>query len=154
LVYARALRALEVVAGVWWLQQQAALPATHWAWGLAAGGLAATFARPGTAALRIARGIAVSAACFAFGFGWASWCAQQRLADALPVEWEGRDIAVVGVVAGLPQAHERGVRFDFDVERRRGRACRRTSCCRGGAARRGKTGRPRFPISARASGGS
>ncbi|OGA21415.1 MAG: DNA internalization-related competence protein ComEC/Rec2 [Betaproteobacteria bacterium RIFCSPLOWO2_02_FULL_67_26] len=105
------------VAGAWWLQQQAALPEPGWAWVLAAAGLAATIARPETPALRITREIAVSAACFALGFGWAAWCAQQRLADALPVEWEGRDIPVVGVVAGLPQAHERGVRFEFDVER-------------------------------------
>ncbi len=29
---------------------------------------------------------------------------------------EGRDIELTGVVAGLPQALERGVRFEFDVE--------------------------------------
>ncbi|HXF67654.1 MAG TPA: DNA internalization-related competence protein ComEC/Rec2, partial [Burkholderiales bacterium] len=39
------------------------------------------------------------------------------LADALPPEWEGRDIGLVGVVAGLPQDYGRGVRFEFEVER-------------------------------------
>jgi competence protein ComEC len=57
------------------------------------------------------------AGCLALGFSWAAWRAQQRLSDALPAEWEGRDIAVVGVVAGLPQPSERGVRFEFEVER-------------------------------------
>src|SRR5690242_13838985 len=36
--------------------------------------------------------------------------------ERLPPALEGRDLAVVGVVASLPAASERGVRFDFDVE--------------------------------------
>jgi len=44
-------------------------------------------------------------------------CAEQRLADALPLAWEGADIRVVGVVAELPQAYDRSLRFEFDVER-------------------------------------
>jgi competence protein ComEC len=39
-----------------------------------------------------------------------------RLADELPAALEGRDIELTGVVAGLPQELERGVRFEFDVE--------------------------------------
>lgn len=50
------------------------------------------------------------------GFFWAAAFAQWRLADALPREWEGRDIQLVGVVAELPQVSESGVRFAFDVE--------------------------------------
>src|SRR5262245_51269506 len=107
---------LSFVAGVWWLQQQAALPALDWAWAAALGGLAVAMARPDSAALCAARGIAILAACFALGYVWAAACAHQRLADALPVEWEGRDVTVLGVVAGLPQSHERGVRFEFDIE--------------------------------------
>ncbi len=53
---------------------------------------------------------------FLLGIAWANWLAQARLADALPVAAEGRDIVVVGVVAGLPQSFENGLRFDFDVE--------------------------------------
>jgi competence protein ComEC len=30
---------------------------------------------------------------------------------------EGRDLRVTGVIADLPQTHERGLRFAFDVER-------------------------------------
>lgn len=106
------------VAGAWWLQQQPELPsAAGWAWALAVSGLAATVARPETPAAGWARQLLVKAGCLALGFSWAAWCAQQRLADALPPDWEGRDIAIVGVVAGLPHAYERGVRFEFDVER-------------------------------------
>jgi competence protein ComEC len=50
------------------------------------------------------------------GVAWAGWRAQVRLADALPVANEGRDAEIVGVVAGLPQRFETGLRFEFDVE--------------------------------------
>src|SRR5688572_26401780 len=105
------------VAGAWWLQQQAALPDAGWPWMLAAAGLVATAGRPQSPLVRALQSVLVKAGCLALGFSWAAWCAQQRLADALPPEWEGRDIAVVGVVAGLPQFYERGARFEFDVER-------------------------------------
>jgi competence protein ComEC len=105
------------VAGAWWLQQQAVLPETGWVWAAGALGLAAAALRAAGAARRVARMVVVMAGCLALGFSWAAWRAQERLADALPAEWEGRDIAVVGVVAGLPQPYERGVRFEFDVER-------------------------------------
>src|SRR6185369_17642729 len=35
----------------------------------------------------------------------------------LPLAWEWRDVELVGVVAGLPQPSERGVRFMLDVDR-------------------------------------
>jgi len=105
------------VAGVWLMQQQAALPEPGWLCALAAAGLVAGLAGRRGPMPRFAREALVKCACFALGFTWAAWWAQLRLADALPVEWEARDIGVVGVVASLPQAHERGVRFEFDVER-------------------------------------
>ncbi|MBI3045545.1 MAG: DNA internalization-related competence protein ComEC/Rec2 [Betaproteobacteria bacterium] len=111
------LNILCFVAGAWWLQQQPVLPDSGWVWALAAAGLAATVARPESGILWLLRELLVKAACLALGFAWGAWCAQQRLADSLPAGWEGRDIAVVGVVAGLPQAYERSVRFEFDVER-------------------------------------
>jgi len=55
-------------------------------------------------------------ACAVFGFCWAALLAHGRLADALPVEWEGRDIALTGIVADLPQALSRGERFTLAVE--------------------------------------
>jgi competence protein ComEC len=39
-----------------------------------------------------------------------------RLADRLSPALEGRDLEVVGVVASLPAATDRGVRFEFEVE--------------------------------------
>ena len=51
------------------------------------------------------------------GAGLAAWRAEWRLADALPLAWEGEDIELAGVIAGLPQPGERGTRFLFHVER-------------------------------------
>ncbi len=50
------------------------------------------------------------------GFLWAALFAHVKLVDRLPPEWEGRDVRVEGVVAQMPQAFERGLRFRFDVE--------------------------------------
>ena len=64
----------------------------------------------------VARAVLSLAAGAASGYGAAAWRAEARLADALPLEWEWRDIEMVGVVAGLPQPSEKGVRFVFEVE--------------------------------------
>ncbi|MBS0353398.1 MAG: DUF4131 domain-containing protein [Proteobacteria bacterium] len=50
------------------------------------------------------------------GWGFAAWRAELRLADSLPMALEGQDVTVTGVVAGLPQDFERGLRFTFRVE--------------------------------------
>lgn len=60
----------------------------------------------------------IAAAALLLGFAWAGATAQWRLHDALPTEWEGRDIEVTGVIASLPQPFERGVRFEFEVDTR------------------------------------
>ena len=66
---------------------------------------------------RLRRLFFVAPLCFAlFGFCWAGWAAQLRLADSLPQEWEMRDIELTGVVVALPQRFEHGERFVFDVE--------------------------------------
>jgi competence protein ComEC len=111
------LNVLCFVAGAWWLQQQAALPEFGWVLALGAAGVVAAAARPKGWMACLLREATVKAACIALGFSWAAWCAGERLANALPAEWEGRDIAVIGVVSGLPQAYERSVRFEFDIER-------------------------------------
>ena len=98
------LNILCFVAGAWWLQQQPALPDAGWAWACAAIGLAAAAVPSGSVAQRLAREALIKAACLAFGLSWAGWCAQQRLADALPVEWEGRGIAVIREGSGPPAA--------------------------------------------------
>src|SRR5258705_9686150 len=63
----------------------------------------------------IATLVALSAGLLAFGY--ATWRAQVRLDDALPSEWEGVDIVLVGVIDDLPQTSARGTRFAFAVER-------------------------------------
>ncbi len=51
-----------------------------------------------------------------FGFAWAATVAHWRLADRLDPGWEDRDVTLTGVIAGLPQPFERGVRFEFEVD--------------------------------------
>lgn len=109
------LNVIFFAAGVWWLQQQSELPALSGAWALAAAALAAATLRGPRLAERV-RLVLLNALCFGLGFYWAAALAQVRLAEALPSEWEGRDVEIVGVVAGLPQVYDRNTRFEFDVE--------------------------------------
>jgi len=101
--------------GVWLLQQQAALPDFGWAWGLVGLPLA-LFIPDKSFALKISRALLIAALACAAGFYHAAWQAEQRLAVSLPDAWQGRNIEVIGVVAQLPHANERGLRFGFDVE--------------------------------------
>jgi competence protein ComEC len=67
-------------------------------------------------AATLAAALLVNATFAAAGFFYAAAWAQWRLSDRLPPQWEGVDLVVTGVVAGLPQPLEGGVRFDFDIE--------------------------------------
>ena len=53
---------------------------------------------------------------FSVGLTWAALFAQHRLSDELPLQWEGKDVEVIGVVSSLPTFTEHGVRFRFDIE--------------------------------------
>lgn len=64
----------------------------------------------------VAAGLATLLLGLAVGFGYSQYRGQSRLADAIDATSEGVDIAVVGVVHGLPQRTDRGVRFTFEVE--------------------------------------
>ena len=108
-------------AGVVLLQWQPELPSiAPW---LVAAGVTALFAAVLRACLerlpgkRVVIAALASLAAGMLGFGYAAWRAQQRLADALAPEWEGADIAVVGVIDDLPQTAARSARFAFAVER-------------------------------------
>ncbi len=104
------------VLGVWLLQQQAALPDIHLAWWLPV--FLPALWMPGLAQWqRITRTIIVLVIALASGFFYAALIAQHRLADELPADWQGRDIALVGVVAEMPRQHERGLSFMLEVER-------------------------------------
>jgi competence protein ComEC len=97
--------ALAFAAGVLLLQQQAALPALAW-----------LLLAPVLAALAAWRRILLVPAAFAIGFLWAAGVAQLRLAERLAPELEGRDLAVLGVVASLPSRGAQGLRFAFEPE--------------------------------------
>jgi competence protein ComEC len=99
---------LAFAAGVLALQVQASLPAPAWVAALPLAGLAL---RRRALAPPLAAFLALAA-----GFLWAAGLAYLRLADRLAPALEGRDLEVVGVVAGLPALFERGMRFEFDVE--------------------------------------
>ena len=103
-------------AGIWWLQNQSRLPDFQPYWLALVAVLAALLV---ARHLRwpAVRYVLIAAMFAASGVLWAGWMAQQRLADALPADWEGRDIELVGVVANMPQPYERSLRFEFDVER-------------------------------------
>ncbi|MGH8672320.1 MAG: ComEC/Rec2 family competence protein, partial [Burkholderiales bacterium] len=108
---------LTFVLGVWLLQQQPALP-THAAAGAVLAALAvllcarSRYKHPGSFVSEVLS----KGALLVLGFFWAALLAQARLDDQLPVAWEGKDIEISGVIADLPMQHERGVRFEFDVD--------------------------------------
>ncbi|RQZ11696.1 DNA internalization-related competence protein ComEC/Rec2 [Burkholderia sp. Bp9031] len=116
---------------VWWiafalgvvvLQRQAALPGAGVWTGEAAvvagcGALLAWCARRRrTRAIVAFRWLLCASAAGAIGFGYAAARAEWRLRDSLPVEWEGRDIVVTGVIRGLPVIDDTGARLLFAVE--------------------------------------
>ncbi len=101
--------------GVWLLQQQPALPDFIWAWLLVGSPLMLCISSR-SRLLHTARILLIALIACVAGFFHAAWLGEQRLSSSLPGVWQGRDIEVIGVVAGLPHTSERGLRFDFDVE--------------------------------------
>ncbi len=102
--------------GVWLLQQQAVLPPMRWLWGLPL--LLSVLWLP-TFSHRVAdfaRRLGIALLCAALGFAWAAWRADARLAERLPLHWQGVDIELIGVIVDLPHANARGERFVFDVD--------------------------------------
>ena len=100
--------------GICWLQRQAGLPEPALLVALAMSG--AILLLPAALARLRAALVLAPIGAFLLGIAWAGGMAQQRLADALPETSEGRDIRVVGVISGLPQRFENGLRVDFSVE--------------------------------------
>jgi competence protein ComEC len=111
------LNLLAFCAGIFWLQQQSALPAPEWLWALPLVITPFLLLRPDSTWLKQARVLAVLASCFALGFSWAAWRAHVRMDDMLPAARQGVDIRVEGVVVSLPDRDTHGERFDFRVER-------------------------------------
>ena len=106
---------LSSALGIWLLQQQATLPNPYWAW-VPVMLVPLLLVPQQVAAQRLFHQVVLAFIACSAGFLYAAFFAQQRLADSLPAEWQGKDITVIGVVAELPRQHERGLRFIFDVE--------------------------------------
>lgn len=103
--------------GVALLQQQAALPGMVWVFGLFPIVFVFLLLRHKQSVGFIAtKKVLLMVFFLSAGFFWAAFFAHLRLADNLPLEWERRDIQLVGVVASLPQTNDRSTRFLFDVE--------------------------------------
>src|SRR5690348_5151972 len=108
------LFALAFVLGALVLQNQRSLPESRIALAAVAAGLACALVPRERAA---ARALFVLACGALAGFAYAGWRAELRLAESLPLAWEGRDVAVTGIVAALPQPSEAGTRFLFEADR-------------------------------------
>ena len=112
------LAIISFALGVWLLQSQGTLPGAAWILVLGAFAVALVLARSRVALSQfITRHTLTVSLAGIVGFVWAALFAQYRLADSLPVEWESKDVEIVGVVASMPTFGEHGVRFRFDVEK-------------------------------------
>ncbi|MBA3033522.1 MAG: DNA internalization-related competence protein ComEC/Rec2 [Gammaproteobacteria bacterium] len=103
-------RVLAFALGVFVLQQHAVLPAPTFLIAAAVVGAVLWLA-----AWQRWRLLSVVGAAL-LGLAWAGGFAHWRMVDTLPAVWEGRDVAVTGVVTRMPQRFERGVRFTFEIE--------------------------------------
>lgn len=102
--------------GIFWLQQQSALPDAAWLWALPLAVFPLLLPRFDERWTDRARQLAVIAACGLLGFAWAAGRAHVRMAESLPAAWQGIDVRVEGVVASLPERDTQGERFDFRAE--------------------------------------
>lgn len=115
----RSLRLLVVcaAAGMAVLQTRPALPDTTWfyPWPLLA--LAALWCPRGQAWQRLLAWFLAALAAFSGGFLYAAWRADLRLQDRLELAWQGRDVAVLARVVGLPEKTPQGARLILEIER-------------------------------------
>lgn len=109
---------LAFVSGVGLLQQQAQLPQAEWVWILILTAIViGLMRRYATKQFVVLNKILVGLLCFGIGFFWAAAFAQWRLSDALPHDWERKDIQITGVVTSVQPENDRSIRFRLDVER-------------------------------------
>ncbi len=109
------LAILAFAAGCAWLQTRPELPPLGWAPALPlAGGLLLVWAPRG--AMAWPRRAAVLALALVMGFLYAAWRADLRLEQGLDARWDGRDVVLVGRVAGLPEQTPHGLNFVLDVQ--------------------------------------
>lgn len=116
---------LAFALGAAWLQTRPELPPLAWAAALPLAGLLLGWTArrkfPATVPAFLRAGfppahrLAVWLLAFLLGFFYAAWRADLRLAERLPALWEGRDVALTGRVAGLPESAPNGLRFVLAV---------------------------------------
>ena len=99
---------LGFVAGAALLQTRPALPDPWHLLACALGAIVLLLALRGGARAALAGGL--------FGFCWAAVLAHAAMSQELARADEGRDIALIGTVAGLPHDFGEGLRFHFEVE--------------------------------------
>ena len=105
---------LAFAVGTAWLQTRPVLPPVAWGGALPLL-VGLVLGWPGARRFPTARSLALLLLAGLGGFMYAAWRADLRLADELPPGWEGRDVALQGRVAGLPEKTPGGLRFVLDV---------------------------------------
>lgn len=101
--------AFAFVAGVLLLQQSEVLPSTVWLLPLVIG-CSIVFQRTKWRLL----------GWFVLGYAWAFVVSYNVLSDKLDHSVEGKNLVVDGLVIGVPQYFDRGVRFGFDIDTAQG----------------------------------
>ncbi len=105
---------LAFAIGAAWLQTRPGLPPLAWSAALPLLGVL-VLVRPRTDRFRLPRGLGIGILVLLSGYFYAAWRADLRLADHLPTQWEGRNVALYGRVSGLPESTPNGLRFVLDV---------------------------------------
>lgn len=103
---------LAFALGVCWVQWRTQLPDSVWLWGLPLLGLPWVLPPQWR---HVRAGLVVLVWLLA-GIAWATWRAEQRLADHLPAVWSDVPVAVSGLVTDMPVRTPHGVRFSFEIE--------------------------------------
>lgn len=105
---------LAFALGAAWLQTRPVLPPLAWSGALPLL-VGLVLGWPGVRRFPVPRAAGLGLLACLCGFFYAAWRADLRLAEHLPTQWEGRDVALHGRVSGLPESTPNGLRFILDV---------------------------------------
>ncbi len=112
--------ALGFVCGAWLLQQQASLPSIPliaiMIFVVAGIVLSLFLLRTQYTNKSLLRIVIILVGAGLFGYSYAGIFAEIRLSDALPSQWEQKNIEVIGVVASMPKTHQHTEQFRFTIE--------------------------------------
>lgn len=109
------LAIIAFAAGCAWLQARPELPPLYWALALPLAGVLLLAWAPAGRGIRAHRAAILFLALLA-GVFYAAWRAELRLAQVLDPLWDGRDMALVGRVVGLPEHTPSGLNFVLAVQ--------------------------------------